>query len=66
MDPDKLLIDEVKIGRAGYLKRIEYKGRGKTGVRKRPYVYCAVYVREVQKSDVRPSQQRYPPHPAPC
>lgn len=55
MDPDRLLIDEIKIGRAGYLKRVEYKGRGKTGIRRRPYCYCAIYVREIQPTDVRTS-----------
>ena len=48
MDPDRLLIDEIVIGRSTYLKRVEYKGRGRTGVRKKPFCYMAVYVREIQ------------------
>jgi len=54
MDPDRLVIDEILIGRAGYIKQIEFKGRGRTGLRKKPYCYCAVYVREIQPTDVLP------------
>jgi len=51
MDPDRLIVDEIVIGRSSYLKRVEYKGRGKTGIRKKPFCYMAVYVREIQDSD---------------
>mmetsp|Transcript_100151 Transcript_100151/g.161460 ORF Transcript_100151/g.161460 Transcript_100151/m.161460 type:complete len:293 (-) Transcript_100151:822-1700(-) len=51
MDPDRLIVDEIVIGRSSYLKRVEYKGRGRTGVRKKPFCYMAVYVREIQDSD---------------
>jgi len=51
MDPDNLVVDEILIGRSGYLKRLDIKGRGKTGMRRRPYCYACVYVREIQPSD---------------
>lgn len=51
MDPEQLLIDEVRIGRSTYLKRIEFKGRGKTGIRRKPYCHINVFVREIQPSD---------------
>ena len=51
MDPDRLIVDEILVGRSTYLKRVEYKGRGRTGVRKKPFCYMAVYVREIQDSD---------------
>eukprot|EP00282_Hemiselmis_andersenii_P000058 CAMPEP_0114147096 /NCGR_PEP_ID=MMETSP0043_2-20121206/20910_1 /TAXON_ID=464988 /ORGANISM="Hemiselmis andersenii, Strain CCMP644" /LENGTH=229 /DNA_ID=CAMNT_0001241583 /DNA_START=59 /DNA_END=745 /DNA_ORIENTATION=+ len=51
MDPERLLVDEVRIGRASYLKRLEIKARGKTGVRRKPYCNIFVYVREIQPTD---------------
>jgi hypothetical protein len=51
MDPDRLLIDEIRIGRSTYLKRLEIKGRGRTGVRRKPYCHIYVYVREIQPED---------------
>jgi hypothetical protein len=29
MDPDNLMIDEIILGRASYIKRVEFKGRGR-------------------------------------
>ena len=51
MNPDNLLIDEIRIGRSTPLKRIEFKARGKTGMIRKPFSYMAVYVREVQPTD---------------
>jgi hypothetical protein len=63
MDPDRLVIDEIMIGRAGYVRQMEFKGRGKTGIRKKPYCYCAVYVREIQPTDVYPPPRPQSPFP---
>jgi len=51
MDPDNLLVDEIVIGRSTYLRRLDIKGRGKQGMRRRPYCFAAVFVREIQPSD---------------
>lgn len=51
MDPDKLIVDEIRIGRAKYLKRIEFKAKGKTGVIRKPYCHIFVFVREIQNQD---------------
>jgi large subunit ribosomal protein L22 len=51
MDPSKLIVDEIRIGRGTYLKRLEIKARGKTGSRWKPYCNMFVYVREIQQGD---------------
>eukprot|EP00291_Cryptomonas_curvata_P022899 CAMPEP_0172172728 /NCGR_PEP_ID=MMETSP1050-20130122/12618_1 /TAXON_ID=233186 /ORGANISM="Cryptomonas curvata, Strain CCAP979/52" /LENGTH=202 /DNA_ID=CAMNT_0012844321 /DNA_START=268 /DNA_END=872 /DNA_ORIENTATION=- len=63
MDPDNLMIDEIILGRSSYLKRVEFKGRGRTGVRRLPYCHLTVYVREIRPED--PFSATPPPAPPP-
>ncbi|QEK38736.1 uL22m family ribosomal protein [Candidatus Cytomitobacter primus] len=42
-----LIVDEVVVGRGKYLKRIEFKGRGRVGTKYRPFSNIRVVLKNV-------------------
>ena len=47
IDGGSLIIEEVLIGRGRYLKRIEFKGRGRVGSKWRPHTNLTVILKNV-------------------
>lgn len=48
-DPDKLLVTEASVGRAFALKRLDVKGRSRSGRIEKPYSHLRVVVSEVKE-----------------
>lgn len=49
LEPEQLQVAVVHLGRGTYLKRVEFKGRGKTGMLTLPYTHVTITLREVIK-----------------
>lgn len=47
LDPNSLIISEASVGRGAFLKRIHFKGRGRTGKVTRPSCNIKVVLKEV-------------------
>ncbi|EFA84354.1 ribosomal protein L22 [Heterostelium album PN500] len=49
LDPDRLIVSQIYTGRSHYQSRIEFKGRGRTGIRRKPFTHVTVELKEVEK-----------------
>eukprot|EP01133_Synstelium_polycarpum_P014965 gene14965-17694_t len=49
LDPDRLVVSQIWTGRSYYQSRIEFKGRGRTGIRRKPFSHVTVELKEVAK-----------------
>ena len=48
IEEDQLMVKECYVNKGKFLKRIEFKGRGRIGIRHKPYSHLTVVVEEVR------------------
>ncbi|GAM21838.1 hypothetical protein SAMD00019534_050130 [Acytostelium subglobosum LB1] len=49
LDPDRLVVSQIWTGRSYYQPRIEFKGRGRTGIRRKPFTHVTIELKEVER-----------------
>jgi len=50
MNPEDMNVAIARLGRGPYLKRLDIKGRGRSGIIKRPCAHLTVVLREIKKT----------------